>query len=74
MYPGSAAGLAASPAAVSLPAARCGVSFDALGKASGAVHYGMLSWQATDHPSLLVTRDTCDATVGAAHWDYYVAQ
>ncbi|MCB9578527.1 MAG: hypothetical protein H6717_15990 [Polyangiaceae bacterium] len=74
VYPGSAAGLAASPAAVSLPAARCGVSFDALGKASGAVHYGMLSWQATDHPSLLVTRDTCDATVGAAHWDYYVAQ
>jgi hypothetical protein len=33
-----------------------------------------MAWSPTDHPSLLVTHDTCDATLGAAHWDYYPAQ
>ncbi len=74
VYPGSATGLAQAAANITLPAPRCGASFDATVKSSGALHFGVFAWSATDHPSLLVTRDSCDATVGAAHWDYYAAQ
>lgn len=74
VYAGNATGLAQAPASVALPAPRCGTSFDAPGKSSGALHFGVFAWSPTDHPSLLVTRDSCDTNVGAAHWDYYLAQ
>ncbi len=73
VYPGAAQGLAASPQAITLPAARCSSLFDQPGKSSGAVRFGLLAWAPTDHPSLLVYRDSCDTAVGAARWDYYPA-
>lgn len=74
VHAGAGTGLAQSPAALAVPAPRCGASFDSHGKSIGALHFTLMAWSPTDHPSLLVTHDTCDATLGAAHWDYYPAQ
>ncbi|MCB9880141.1 MAG: hypothetical protein H6835_21310, partial [Planctomycetes bacterium] len=70
-YPGSAAGLAAAPTSLSLPAARCGVKFDKPARSSGALEYGLLDATGDGFPDLVVVQDDCDATVGATHWDVY---
>ncbi len=74
VYSGSAAGFAQAPAGISVPAARCGTQFDATSKVGSSLRFGMMTWSPTDHLSLLVSADGCDATVGTAHWDYYLAK
>ena len=74
VYSGSASGFSTTPANLAVPAPRCGSQFDGTSKSSSSLRYGMVSWLPTDRLGLLVSRDGCDATVGAAHWDYYVAK
>lgn len=70
VYPGGADGFAAAPSSYTLPAPRCGASFDALGK-SGSVGYAMLDLTHDGRSDLVVFRDGCDASVGKDHWDVY---
>lgn len=70
VYPGSREGFAPTPEAYGLPAARCRSNFDNVGKYS-PVAYSLLDMTADGRPDLVVTGDTCDATVGKTHWDVY---
>jgi hypothetical protein len=70
VYPWSATGFAPTPVAYSVPAARCNAPFDATASSSGGTSYAALAL-VSDQPDLVVTRDTCDASVGTTHWDVY---
>ncbi|MFO0565613.1 MAG: hypothetical protein U0263_08120 [Polyangiaceae bacterium] len=71
LYSSSASGFVAVPSTLALPAARCGVSFDAFARASGALEYALLDLTADHVPDLVVYQDDCDPTVGQTHWDVY---
>jgi len=70
VYPWSASGFAATPVAFSVPAARCNEPFDATASSSGGTSYATFAL-ASSQPDLVVTRDTCDSSVGTTHWDVY---
>ncbi|MEZ4221293.1 MAG: hypothetical protein R3B13_10200 [Polyangiaceae bacterium] len=71
VYPGSASGFAAAPSSFALPAARCGVAWDDLTKASGALEYLVMDLSGDGTVDLVVHQDDCDLTVGQSHWDVY---
>jgi hypothetical protein len=70
VYAGAASGFASTPAPFTVPAPRCKDAFD--GPAGNdAVDYAMMDLTGDGHLGLVVTEDTCDATVGQTHWDVY---
>lgn len=71
VYPWSASGFAAAPQSFSLPAARCGVAFDATARDTSALSYAVVDLASSGEPDLVVFRDDCDSTVGTTHWDVY---
>ncbi len=71
VYPWSASGFAATPHSFSLPAARCGVAFDATAQNSGGLGYAVVDLASSGEPDLVVFRDDCDPSVGQTHWDVY---
>jgi hypothetical protein len=72
VYRAGGTGFAKTPAAFTLPAARCGTAFDRLA-GTGDVLYTLLDLNADRRPDLVVTADACDADVGTKHWDVYLA-
>jgi|GEM_PF-3045902 len=70
IYPWTASGFAASPAAFSVPPPRCKVSFDEAEQTS-SLWYSTMDVTGDSHPDLVVFHDDCDATVGSTHWDVY---
>jgi hypothetical protein len=70
VYTLGATGFAPSPTPFGVPAPRCQTSFDGLAK-DGSVTFGLVALSCDRRPALVVTADTCDASVGAMHWDVY---
>ena len=70
VYPWSPSGFAAAPSPFAVPAARCNGPFDALAGAA-PIGFALVGLTGGGPPSLVVHRDSCDATVGATHWDVY---
>ena len=70
VYTGGESGFSATPAAYAVPAPRCQHSFDAAAQ-SGSLSYVLLDLDDDGRPDIVVTDDTCDATVGQTHWDVY---
>lgn len=69
IYDGSAAGFAAAPRSVTIPAPRCQSDFDSL-DGQGEVDWVWASL-ASANPALVVTLDQCSSDVGQSHWDLY---
>jgi hypothetical protein len=69
---GLPSGFAPTPAAYALPTPRCQEAFDAPAKESGeAIAFRLVDLTGDAAADLVVSRDVCDATVGADHWDLY---
>ena len=69
---GLPAGFAPTPAAYTVPTARCQEAFDAPAKESGeSIAFRLLDLTGDATPDLVVSRDVCDAAVGDDHWDLY---
>jgi hypothetical protein len=72
VYEGGASGFAATAASYAVPPPTCQVDFDALASADGAaLTYTVLDVNGDKIPDLVVTKDTCDTTVGQTHWNVY---
>jgi hypothetical protein len=69
VYPAAEAGFTASPQSLAIPAARCSSPFDAL-SGDGSVTFSTLTLL-PGKPRIVVFSDSCDATVGSSHWDFY---
>jgi hypothetical protein len=72
-YVASNDGFAKAPATLTLPAARCGDRFDALGK-NDHIQYSLIDVGADGRGDLVVSSDTCDETVGKDHWESYALE
>jgi len=72
VYAAGDGGFAKTPTPHTLPAARCAKPFDAFASSS-EVAYLLFDVDADRRPDLVVTRDACDAEVGAKRWDVYAA-
>jgi hypothetical protein len=72
VYASTGKGFAKAPSALALPATRCSDPFDAA-SGFGAVSWSLMDVNADKRPDLVVTKDTCDADVGAKRWDVYAA-
>jgi hypothetical protein len=70
VYPWGSSGFATAPTAFVLPAPRCQTSFDAMAQ-DGSVSYAAMRLADACSTNLVVFQDSCDATVGATHWEVY---
>jgi len=72
VYAGSATGFAASPTSFALPAPLCQTNWNHISEDSPTgASYTLMDLTGDGAPDLLVFDDTCDATIGATHWEVY---
>jgi hypothetical protein len=71
VYAAGATGFAPTPAAFSIPPARCSVNFDEAGNSSTPLRYALLDLTGDKFVDLVVYRDDCDSAVGTSRWDVY---
>ncbi|AKU95174.1 hypothetical protein AKJ09_01838 [Labilithrix luteola] len=71
VYRWSSTGFAPTPSSFDIPAPRCNASFSKVASTSQSLAWSTLALVDTCKAALVVTKDTCDATVGTSRWDYY---
>jgi hypothetical protein len=71
LYPLDDLSFESTPKDISLPATRCGTSFDRTSKVGQNVSYSWTSLNNDSLPSLVVTADSCSSKVGEDVWHVY---